>query len=138
MNDPKKIWSRWTATKGIGGDLDGERELRLLALLERLQADRAQGLTCDLSVYCLADPELEDIFLEIALAADSAEDPVETGTAALQPQPQTLTQLSPGVLRALTRVPEFHVEAMETSDVPPTRRKVAESPAPYDPKTDGK
>ncbi len=106
-----------------------ETELLLLALLERWQADRALGLASDLSIYCSANPELEEIFLEMALATNMEEGLAQA--AAHPSESSVLAPLSPGVRRALERIPGFAAETGQVSEAPLKERKIAESPAQY-------
>ncbi|PWT73496.1 MAG: hypothetical protein C5B60_08115 [Chloroflexi bacterium] len=130
MNDPKKMSPYTARPRGADGKAD-EPSLLVLALLEQLHTDRAHGLHYDLSDYYAANPELEDEFLALALAADrdgERDDPVASSTEEAAENISGRRPLSPGVLRALARIPEIspYVDRREEE-----HNRVAESRAPY-------
>jgi hypothetical protein len=125
MNDEMKPSQPITRFPGVDGKGD-EPSLLVMALLEQLCIDRAHGRFYDLANYYAANPELEDEFLAMVLAApwdnegaDSVSSSPLSGIVVRRP-------LSPGTLRALASIPEFSsdIEAAE-------ERRVAESRAPY-------
>jgi hypothetical protein len=127
MNYPKKTSQLTTRSPGADGKGD-EPSLLVLALLEQLHIDRAHSRYYDLAHYYAAAPELEDEFLALALAA--LRDNEETGfISSLQEQEDNISSrrpLSPGVLRALARIPEFSSDVAGSEE-----HRVAESHAPY-------
>jgi hypothetical protein len=129
MNDPEKTRAprRAAHSPARGQGREEEPPLLVLALLEQLRSDRAQGRVFDLSDYYAANPELEDVFLAMVLATDRDDERVETSS---NPQESSISDhqpLSPGVLRALASIPEFSEDLTRAVD-----RRVAESRAPYD------
>jgi hypothetical protein len=127
MNYPKKTLPPLTPSPSASGKGD-EPSLLVLALLEQLHIDRAHSRYYDLAHYYAANPELEEEFLALALAA--LRDNQETGSVS-RPQVQEdnvsgRRPLSPGVLRALARIPEFSSDVSGSEE-----HRVAESRAPY-------
>jgi hypothetical protein len=125
-------------TKRTTGRTTGEdSELFLLALLEQLHTDRAAGLHRDLTAYCVANPELTDAFLELALATEWEEyEEITAITSVASSQP-----LSPGVRKALARIPEFSqipADSPEATSGSLQRRRVAEKRSSYQARRPGK
>jgi hypothetical protein len=127
MNDEMKVSQHPIHSPAVDGKGD-EPSLLVMALLEQLQVDRAHGRFYDLADYYAANPELEDEFLAMALAApwDNEGD----GSVSSSPEREggivVRRPLSPGTLRALASIPEFasDIEVAQES-------RVAESRAPY-------
>jgi hypothetical protein len=131
MNDPEKTSPYAARPRGADGKAD-EPSLLVLALLEQLHTDRAHGLYYDLSDYYAANPELEDEFLALALAVDR--DGERDNLVASSPEEAAenisgLRPLSPGVLRALARIPEL--SPYVATEQEEEHNRVAESRAPY-------
>jgi hypothetical protein len=130
MNDPEKTLPHIASPRGADGKPD-EPSLLVLALLEQLHADRAHGLYYDLSDYYAANPELEDEFLALALTADrdgELEDLVARSPEEAAENISSRRPLSPGVLRALARIPGFSAYVAGDEE---EHTRVAESRAPY-------
>jgi hypothetical protein len=125
MNDPEKASQHINRSLAADGGGD-EPSLLLLALLEQLRIDRAHGRHYELSDYYAASPELEDEFLAMAVAA--LRDSEKVGSGSQEPEGGTSGRrpLSPGVLRALARIPELPPDVAEAGE-----HRVAESRAPY-------
>jgi hypothetical protein len=129
MNDPEKMSPYTARPRGADGKAD-EPSLLVLALLEQLHTDRAHGLYYDLSDYYAANPELEDEFLTLALAADrdgERDNPVASSPEEAVEKVTGRRPLSPGVLRALARIPELSPYVAREEE----HNRVAESRAPY-------
>jgi hypothetical protein len=129
MNDPEKTSPYTARPRGADGKAD-EPSLLVMALLEQLHTDRAHGLYYDLSDYYAANPELEDEFLALALAADRDgewDDPVASSPEEAAEHISGRGPLSPGVLRALARIPELSSYVARKEE----HNRVAESRAPY-------
>jgi hypothetical protein len=121
----------------IGRSAGEDGELLLLALLEQLHTDRAAGLHRNLTAYCVANPELTDAFLELALATDWDEyEEITAITRAAGDVP-----LSPGVRKALASIPEFSqvpADPPEATSGSLQRRRVAEKKSTYQARRPGK
>jgi hypothetical protein len=127
MNDEKTASRHTTRSPDADGKGD-EPSLLVLALLEQLRIDRAHGRYYDLADYYAANPELEDGFLAMALAAlrDNEGDGSDSGSQEQEDNVSSRRPLSPGVLRALARIPGFSPDVAGSEE-----HRVAESRAPY-------
>jgi hypothetical protein len=127
MSDEKTAPQHTDRSPGTDGNID-EPSLLVLALLEQLQSDRAHGRYYELSDYYAANPELEDEFLAMALGAswDNEVNGAVPGSPVQEEGTSVRGPLSPGVLRALARIPEFSSDTAGAQG-----KRVAESRAAY-------
>ena len=132
MNDDMTASQYTTHSAGADGKRDTP-SLLVLALLEQLRIDRAHGRHYNLWDYYASNPELEDEFLEMALAADW-DDEGPGSDSISQEQEDNISgrrPLSPGVQRALARIPEFSPGVAGAQEHRVQEHRVAESRAPY-------
>jgi hypothetical protein len=127
MNDDMTASQYTTRTPNADGKRD-EPSLLVLALLEQLCIDRAHGRYYDFADYYAANPELEDEFLAMALAAlrDHEGAGSDSGSQEQEDNVSGRRPLSSGVLRALARIPELSSDVAGSEE-----HRVAESRAPY-------